>query len=397
MKSQEALQKSQAHFKLLFNTSPVAKSITCQLDGTIIDVNPAWEKMFKRNKAEVIGKSMQSIGLEGTSIAAPNEKTGSRSYATAHGIDLEYTIAPGKKIFAYTDSVKFEVDGKPALLSATIDTTQRRTDEEKIRATMLQLAEQNETLEKINNELASFTYIASHDLQEPLRKIRTFSQRILEKDADHFTPLTQGYFDRITNAAARMQQLIADLLDYSRTNTTAHDFVPTDLNQVLQEVRANLRELIIENKASLRVGDLPTVNAIPIQAAQLFSNLLINSIKYKREGVRPEMVVEARLVKGAAVNGDLTLPDNLFWEITVQDNGIGFDQQHAEKIFGLFQRLHGKTEYEGTGIGLAICKKIIDNHKGHIKAIGKPGEGATFLIYWPAREHDEVQKNNVGG
>jgi PAS domain S-box-containing protein len=393
---QAALQKSQEHFKSLFSVSPVAKSITCQLDGTILNVNPAWEKMFKRTKEDVVGKTMESIGLSGTQRDDGNESASKKSYATAHGIDLEYTLANGKKIFAYTNSVKIEMDGRPALLSATIDTTQRRKDEEKIRKAKEQLEEQNELLEQINNELASFTYIASHDLQEPLRKIQTFSHRILEKEGDQFSQLTRSYFDRIVNAASRMQALIADLLNYSRTNSSASDFVPTDLNVVMREVRENLRELIIENKVSLKIGPLPTVNAIPIQASQLFSNLLINSIKYRRENVRPEIDVEARLVKGVDVIPDLTSSDDLFWEIRVRDNGIGFDPQHEDRIFGLFQRLHGKTEYEGTGIGLAICKKIVDNHKGYITATGKPGEGAEFTVYWPAHnKHDEVKSNHA--
>jgi PAS domain S-box-containing protein len=391
---QAALQKSQEHFKSLFSISPVAKSITCQLDGTILNVNPAWEKMFKRSREEVIGKTLESIGLSGTMYEDGNPNDPKKSYATAHGIDLEYTLGNGQKIFAYTNSVKIELDGRPALLSAAIDTTQRRKDEEKIKLAKEQLQEQNELLEKMNTELGSFTYIASHDLQEPLRKIQTFSHRILEKEGTQFSQLTRSYFDRIVNAAARMQTLIADLLNYSRTNSSPSDFVPTDLNVVLREVRENLRELIIENKVSLKIGTLPIVDAIPIQASQLFSNLLINSIKYRREDIRPEIEVEARLVKGLDAIPDLTHSDDLFWEIRVRDNGIGFEPQHVDRIFGLFQRLHGKTEYEGTGIGLAICKKIVDNHNGHITATGRPGEGAEFTVYWPARdEHDEVKDN----
>ncbi len=249
-------------------------------------------------------------------------------------------------------------------------------------AASITLLAKNLELENANTELASFNYIASHDLQEPLRKIQGFSKRIINEEAEHLSDTGKDYFNRINAAAQRMQNLIASLLSFSRTNTADLIFVKTDLNQTLNEVKATLHDSIKLKNAVIKSQHLPTINAIPVQMHQLFLNLLSNSLKYSKHNVTPLINISAEKVNIKEIEGQ-GKQSSSFWKIAISDNGIGFDQQYENKIFEIFQRLHGKTEYEGTGIGLAICKKIIMAHHGTISAKGDPGEGSTFTFFLP--------------
>jgi signal transduction histidine kinase/CHASE3 domain sensor protein len=245
------------------------------------------------------------------------------------------------------------------------------------------LERKNRQLEQSNQELASFSYVASHDLQEPLRKIQGFSNRIIEVEAEKFSATAKDYFERIISAANRMQNLIDALLNFSRTNTQDQVFEVTDLNIILNEVKIALKENIDDKQASFVTDVLPTIPVIPVQIHQLFLNLIGNAIKYNKPGVPPIVKISVDVVKTALDNGAELDPAFSYWKISFEDNGIGFEQQYENKILELFQRLHGRTEYSGTGIGLAICKKIVQNHNGVIKAIGTPGVGAIFSIYFP--------------
>ena len=264
------------------------------------------------------------------------------------------------------------------------DLTEKKKNEELILKYQEDLEAKNLELSQSNTELASFTYVASHDLQEPLRKIQTFSNRILEKEYENFSSGTKDYFQRITSASKRMQNLITALLNYSRANTSEITLVPTDLNSIIEEVRNNLGEMIEEDGVTIETSQLPVLNIIPVQFNQLFSNIILNAIKYKRDGVNPVIKISAEIISVSEMQIQMVFTHDTYWKITVSDNGIGFEQQFADKIFELFQRLHGKNDYEGTGIGLAICKKIVQNHHGFIEAKGKPGIGSTFNIYLPA-------------
>lgn len=280
----------------------------------------------------------------------------------------------------------------PTIGMITTDLTEKKKMElERIHNEKV-LAAKNIELQNQNAELASFSYIASHDLQEPLRKIQAFTSRILEKESNAFSESGLDYFSRIVEAASRMQKLIEALLNYSRTNTTAIILQPTDLNVVLDEVKNDLKEEIESKNVIIESEKLPTLNIFPLQFHQLFSNILSNAIKYHKPGTQPKIHITQNLVASTALDED-AVPGSRFYKISIRDNGIGFAQEHNNKIFDLFQRLHGKDEYEGTGIGLAICKKIMQNHHGFIKAEGKQNEGATFHIYVPV---DEKNKYPVG-
>jgi PAS domain S-box-containing protein len=250
----------------------------------------------------------------------------------------------------------------------------------------IQLLEQNTTLEKMNRELASFSYVASHDLQEPLRKIRMFTRRIMEKEIDILSDNAKDYFTRIENAATRMQQLIDDLLNYSRTNTAQVHFESTDLDELLEDVSESLKEKITQTNAVIESSGLQTANVIPFQFQQLLTNLFTNSMKFTRPGVPPHIRISHNVINGERAKEIPALRKTKYHHYTIKDNGIGFEPQYNEQIFGLFQRLHGRNEFEGTGIGLAICKKIVENHNGIITANGTIDQGATFDIYIPVEQ-----------
>ncbi len=255
--------------------------------------------------------------------------------------------------------------------------------ESKVTERTRELEQKNISLENMNDELLSFNYVASHDLQEPLRKIQAFSNRIMDSD-ETFSQTTRDYFERITAAAYRMQKLLDALISYSRANNTEQDFTMTDLNVLLGEVKTDIGELIDEKKTVINSEELPSINGITHQLHQLFVNLIANSIKYSKPEVTPEINIRCQKVDVGDIKKTVYLHDKSYWKITFEDNGIGFESQYEDKIFELFQRLHGRNEFEGTGIGLAICKKIVQNHNGYIAAEGRPGRGATFFIYFPA-------------
>ena len=246
-----------------------------------------------------------------------------------------------------------------------------------------ELEAKNMELLQSNTELTSFAYLASHDLQEPLRKIQIFCDRILEKETNKFSPGTKDYFHRIVAASSRMQHLIIALLNYSRISTSEIVLTESSLTRIVEDVKADLNELIQENGATIEIFPLPTLPVVPLQFNQLFSNLIINAIKYRKAGTKPVIKISATIVTVAEIPEEGLLKDDRYWKIEVRDNGIGFDQIYAGRIFELFQRLHGKSEYEGTGIGLAVCKKIVQNHNGFINATGQMDTGAVFNIYLP--------------
>ena len=275
---------------------------------------------------------------------------------------------------------------EPVKMAGTAqDVTEIKQAEQEIKQLADDLMRYNNQLEQKNRELESFSFVASHDLQEPLRKIRTFLGLIAEREADGLSDVSRDYLRRILLSAERMQQLINDLLAYSRTTGSPEHFQRTDLNQVLEKVMSELGDVIAEKNAQIERGLLPELKVIPFQFEQLFTNILSNSLKFSRPQVPPHIVITA-----AAPESVEGLPETVaakrYYSLRFADNGIGFDRQYTEKIFDLFQRLHKGSDYEGTGIGLSICKKIVENHGGFITASGEPGRGATFTIYIPDGE-----------
>ena len=239
-------------------------------------------------------------------------------------------------------------------------------------------------LERSNKELQDFASIASHDLQEPLRKIQAFSDRLRSKCAEALDSQGRDYLDRIQNAAGRMHTLINDLLTYARVATKAQPFVTTDLVSVTREVVSDLEARIEQVKGRVVVGELPCIEADPLQVRQLMQNLIGNSLKYNRPDVPPVVNIYSHHLQEGHTRTQ-NPQSGPYCEIMVEDNGIGFEEIYAEKIFTIFQRLHGRTEYEGTGVGLAVCRKIVERHGGTILAQSTPGEGSRFTVTLPVQ------------
>lgn len=241
----------------------------------------------------------------------------------------------------------------------------------------------NIELQSSNQDLESFAYISSHDLQEPLRKIQTFISIILDSDYENLSDRGKSYFLRVESAAARMKNLITDLLTYSRTSAVDKDFEKVNLQELLEEIEGDFIETLEDKNGNITVESMPIVSGVSFQLSQLLVNLISNSIKFARDGVPPQIKISSKILSGSEINNPNLYANQKYVEITLQDNGIGFSQEYASKIFEVFQRLHAKGTYDGTGIGLAICKKIVDKHHGLIAASSVPGEGATFTILLP--------------
>lgn len=253
----------------------------------------------------------------------------------------------------------------------------------KVSERTMELEATNTELKKMNKELESFAYISSHDLQEPLRKIQTFASRIAEKEKHNLSEYGKDMFSRMEEAAKRMQTLIQDLLAYSRTSTTELKFETTDLNKIIAEVKEDFKEELEEKHATIKANELCDADIIPFQFRQLMHNLIGNSLKFSNPNHPPLIQIRSEILDGIELNNEKLSPQNKYCHITVTDNGIGFEHQYNEKIFEVFQRLHGKSEYKGTGIGLSIVKKIVENHQGIITANGELNKGTTFDIYIP--------------
>jgi signal transduction histidine kinase len=244
-------------------------------------------------------------------------------------------------------------------------------------ATNATLARRAAELARSNEELEQFASIASHDLQEPLRKVRTFTQQLTVTEAENLSEKGREYLERANAAAERMQKLIEDLLRFSRVSTHARPFAVVDLGVIAREVLEDLDYEIERAGAVVSVGDLPSVNGDAMQLRQLLQNLVSNALKFRREGVVAEVAIDASVSDEIAT-------------ISVRDNGIGFEAQYSRRIFRVFERLHGRGAYPGTGIGLALCRKIVERHGGSIVADGDPDAGSTFTVTLPIDQHEEV-------
>jgi light-regulated signal transduction histidine kinase (bacteriophytochrome) len=245
---------------------------------------------------------------------------------------------------------------------------------------------QRQELARSNTELENFARVASHDLQEPLRKILTFGERLQTKYGEVLTEQGYDYLERMHKAAERMQTLIHDLLTLSRITTQAQPFVAVDLAQIVQDVLSDLEVCLEQTQGQVEVGELPTLNSDPLQMRQLMQNLIGNALKFHRKGEPPKVRIYSQPLKGEnqPALGDAAKPTHC--QICVEDNGIGFDTQYLERIFQAFHRLHGRNDYEGTGMGLAICRKIAERHNGSISAHSTQGQGSTFIVTLPLQK-----------
>jgi PAS domain S-box-containing protein len=361
--------------------------------GEVTFVNKRWE--------EYTGSGRGAGGDWGGGLIHPEDSDEFRAA-------WRHTLAVGAEVFAQEFRLRRAADGEYrwmlAVAVALYDEagaiaewvgTLTDIDDQKRHTQILEglVQERTAELQRSNEELEKFAYIASHDLQEPLRKIQAFGDRLRTKCRDQLPETGKEYVDRMNSAAARMRRLIDDLLTFSRVTTQRRPPARLNLRKLVAEVLSDLEERLAQAKGTVRVGALPPVEADPTQMRQLFQNLLVNAVKFHRPGVPPVVEVEGDTVEQPAEGGGSVR----MCRISVRDNGIGFDEKYRERIFDVFQRLHGRTEYEGTGVGLAICRKIVERHGGTITAHGREGEGATFVVLLPAPEQPTREAKGEDG
>jgi PAS domain S-box len=335
-------------------------------DARVRVINDAARKLFAFTEPEILGRTIDALEHAGPGAdispalieilqRAPirDEEHVFRN-RNGHPIDVSISVSP-----------LHEGDIEGGAVVIVRDIRERKLAHEELHAFTVKL-------QQSNRELEDFAYVASHDLQEPLRKIQAFGDRLKARYAEALTGEGIDYLERMQNAAARMQALINDLLAFSRVTTQAHPFAAVDLNAVAREVLHDLEVRIHQAAGEVVVGDLPTIDADPLQMRQLLQNLISNGLKFHKADAPPRVRIQGTASHETAL-------------LTVSDEGIGFDERYAERIFTMFERLHGRGTYEGTGIGLAICRKIAQRHGGDILARGTLGEGATFVVTLPVK------------
>lgn len=347
--------------------------------GVITYVNRKFCAISKYTAEELIGKTHRIIN--------------SHHHPKEFFIDMWTTITQGRvwegeirnrakdgtHYWVHTTIVPFmDETGKPTqYVSVRYEITERKLAEDQLRIYA-------KKLELSNQELQDFASVAAHDLQEPLRKIQSFSDRLKSRSKENLEPDSLDYLDRIQNSAQRMQVLINDLLTYSRVTTKAQPFATLDLNQVMKQVVSDLEIRLEQSRGHVKWENLPSIQADATQMHQLFQNIIGNALKFYKPDEVPIVTIEAKILDPSPLGRP-----GPACQISIQDNGIGFDEKYLDRIFTIFQRLHGRHEYEGTGIGLAVCRKIIDRHGGLLTARSSPGQGATFFVTLPI--------NQIGG
>jgi two-component system sensor kinase FixL len=378
--SGEYLGKSEEEFRRVWEDSLDGMRLTDE-SGTMLLVNDAFCRMVGMSQRELTGKPFSIIYEEKnqeTIRAKHRERFIARDVQPQ--FERELLLWHGGKVWFELSNSFLEIPGQPAhLLSIFRDITERKIAEEKMHRFAAQL-------ERSNRELQDFAYVASHDLQEPLRKVAVFSDRLKTKFGDALTEEGFDYIDRMQKATARMQTLISDLLSFSRVTSKSQPFVPVDLQQILSEVLVDLESRIEQVGGKIEAGPLPTIEAEPLHMRQLLQNLIGNALKFHRKDEKPIVKIEGTIVPDKFGAMGLDGKPRSVLQLTVSDNGIGFEEKYLEKIFQVFQRLHGREAYEGTGMGLAITRKIVEHHSGEITAKSKPGEGSTFIVTLPAKQ-----------
>ncbi len=394
--ARKRIEESEKQFRLLTNAMP-QKISTADAAGNVTFYNQQWIDdtgyTFEELKGWGWEKVMHPEDLDRT------KKSWQQSVATGNLFDVECRILNTKGEFKWHLSRALPVkdeDGKIKMwVGSNTDIHLQKEQKEELEKAVVsrtrQLVQKNAELENANKELTSFTYVSSHDLQEPLRKLQNFASFIMLEEEKNLSETGKGYFLRMRQIAQRMQELIEDLLEYSRAKSGERRIENIDLNLLWKDVIADFEEVIHEKKAILEAIALCHVKIMPLPFRQVFQNLVSNAFKFSKPDVPPHLIIKSEIAMGRGLNKkwmknrkETLLPQIKYCHITFSDNGIGFDPQYKDRIFEVFQRLHTFEEYGGTGIGLAICKRIIENHNGFITATAKLGRGAQFDIFIPA-------------
>jgi len=367
---EEALREREEFHRRLFENmretlviqEVVADDTGKPVDLMFLDINPAAERVLGKMRSELVGRTRSEISgqpdREGVEMASRVASTGQPFRMVRY--------SPG--FGSWFESVTYSL-GSRIVASLALDITERKQAEDRLHDTLIKL-------ERNNRELQDFAYVASHDLQEPLRKIQAFGDRLVATSGDRLDEKGRDYLGRMHSAAGRMQTLINDLLAFSRITTKAQPFAPVNLNQVMRAVLSDLEVRIEQSGGRVEAAPLPVIEADATQMRQVFQNLISNALKFHKPNALPMVKVYADQVDA---------PANPLVSIVVEDNGIGFDEKYLDRIFSPFQRLHGRNEYEGTGIGLAVVRKIVERHGGSVTATSHEGAGAKFIVTLPIK------------
>ncbi|BCM91884.1 phytochrome-like protein cph1 [Abditibacteriota bacterium] len=376
--TEAALQAEIAHRKRLeaewehiFELSPDKLCVT-GFDGFFKRINPMWENSLGYSREELLAHPLLEFVHPDDAEKTLAEEERNRSGENTDSFENRFRCKDGS--YKWLSWRARAIPAEHVIYAAARDITERKKTEQILQSTMHQL-------ERSNRELQDFASIASHDLQEPLRAIQAFSERLQNKHGDMLNEEGRDYLTRMHNAATRMRSSIQDLLAYSRVTTRVLPFTPTNLATTTKAVLADLVIHLEETGGHVEVGDLPVIDADAMQMRQLFQNLIANGLKFHRDDEPPVIQVYAQ----PPASEDSENGEEWVW-IVVKDNGIGFDEKFSERIFSPFERLHNKNKYSGTGIGLAICRKIVERHEGHISVKSVPGEGSQFVIALPIKQ-----------
>jgi PAS domain S-box-containing protein len=363
-------------FSKIAETSPTGM-LQFNIKGKVIFANKMIKEILDLKEDEVLDwtyndRRWDIKGIDG-SIIQEDDLPFARVMKTGKGVQnflMSIKLPDGKRIYiSINNSPIFDENRQLTGVIATIeDITERILTERKLRDLNRQLMEQAENLSKSNTDLEHFAYLASHDLREPLRMISGFAKLLENKYKSKLDSTANDYINYITNGVERMDRLICDLLSLAKISSRKQELKPVDCNVILKQITVSMHSLLEEKNADISYENLPVITADPVQISQLFQNLISNSIKFCDN--KPEIRISAK-------------NNGLYWEFSVQDNGIGIDPKHIDRIFHIFQRLHTRDEYTGTGIGLAICKKIIERHGGEIRVKSEPGRGSNFIFKIP--------------
>ncbi len=366
----ELANRAQQRFRSIFESAPNGM-IVINRQGKVLQANEQALSIFRYASDELEGKSIehlvpseqrtQHVVDRGTYCDAPERRAmGGRK--TLYGLRQDGSQVPVEVGLNPIGSID-----RQEIVASVVDVSERKEYERRIES-------RNAALERSNRELQEFAFIASHDLREPLRKIISFSKLLLSKDYGEFTPEGREFSGYVVSAAERMRELLDSLLSYSRVASKGKNFQPTDLDQVLEDVLSDLQLAIEETGAEIQASPLTTIECDASQIRQLIQNIIANSLKYRVKGNVPVVNVSGRVIQ-----------DDIL-QVCIKDNGIGFDPRYSEQIFEVFKRLHGRETYSGTGMGLAICRKIVERHQGAIRAEGDPGKGASIYFELPIHQ-----------
>lgn len=382
-RNEELIASEQRYHKMISEVQDYA-ILMLNEKGDVENWNSGAEFIKGYRASEILGKNFRIFYTEEDKLDGLPEKLLNEAKRNGKAAHEGWRVRKNGTRFWGSISITAFHDNNGKVIGyskVTRDLTARKIADDKLKI-------YTKELESQNKELEQFAYVASHDLQEPLRKIQTFVEVIQRKPGD--TNHVAKYFEKIRISANRMSELIRSVLNFSKLSRIEEVDTIIDLNEVLDQVKTDFEILIQEKKAEIKSEHLPSVIAVQEQMIQLFTNLIANALKFTDKETPVIDILSNVVYKDQIFNAPESLLDTKYAEIIVRDNGIGFDQQFSSKIFEMFQRLHGRNEFSGTGIGLALCKKIVENHKGYITVHSEVGKGASFYIYLPLRNESSM-------